>query len=434
MLKKVIMPTLGLDMESAVIQTWLKREGDPVERDEPIVLVETDKASTEITAPATGVLRRIVEGEGSTVPVTQTIAMIETGEHGPDDEEPPAGGDRAPAEERAGAPGAPDTTVPRGEYEMAGEPLPVDSEQEGEGAPRAGEKLRASPAARRAAEQMGVELARVKGTGPGGRIQGDDVRRFAERQRPVVKPSPFVPPERPPRTMPGADLPGRLVPLSRKRRLTAERMSLSARTVARLTLNMDIDATEMIRVRSRLLPLYESRHDVRLSYNDILVKAVATALREHPYLNARWTNDGIYLTEPVNVGVAAAVEDGLVVPVVRNADRKSLPEISRELGALLEKAKEDRLGLDEITGGTFTITNLGMYGIDSFTPIVNPPEAAILGVGRIVDRAAGRDGQPVMRPTVTLSLSFDHRIVDGAPAAQFLQAVQRLLEEPYLLI
>ncbi len=222
-------------------------------------------------------------------------------------------------------------------------------------------------------------------------------------------------------------LPGRLVPLGRKRRITAERMALSARSVARITVNMDVDATELIGLRTRLLPVYEASTGVRLSYDAVLAKIVATALVDHPYLNARWTDNGIYLVEPVNVGVATAVDDGLVVPVIRDADRKKLMEVSAELGKLLAKARENRLALEDISGGTFTITNLGMFGVDSFTPIVNPPETAILGVGRIVDQPVGRGGQLVLRPMMTLSLSFDHRVVDGAPAAQFLQRVAQLL-------
>lgn len=429
MLKRVIMPTLGLDMESAVIQKWLKNEGDQVDRDEPIVLVETDKASTEITAPTAGVLQSIVEQEGSTVPVTHTIAMIETGEPGQGDEEPPAATGQSGAPRTEGMTQAPPVSVPRGEYEMAGEPAEASTEAVA-GLPAA-RKLRASPAARKAAQELGVALSQVQGTGPAGRIQGDDVRRFVEERTPR---KPGGAPAARSRPSLIADLPGRLAPLSRKRRLTAERMSLSASTVARLTLNMEVDAGEMVRLRARLLPLYEAEHGVRLTYNDILVKAVAIALKDHPYLNARWRDDGIFLVDPVNVGVAAAVEDGLIVPVIRDAQKKRLMDISHELAGLLARAREDKLSLDEITGGTFTITNLGMFGVDSFTPIVNPPETAILGVGRIVEKAVGRDGEIVLRPMMTLSLSFDHRIVDGAPAAQFLQAVQRLLEEPYLLI
>ncbi len=405
MLRKMIMPTLGLDMEGAVIQKWLKAEGDSVAKDEPVVVVETDKATTEITAPTTGVLKQIVQAEGTTVPVTHTIALIQTDEPGEAPEEPGSG--------------------PNGKE--AAVALAPEADTVTTLAPARGTIVRASPAARKAAKDLGVDLAQLQGTGPGGRIQGEDVRRFAEAARQGPTAGPIV-------TAAGGGLAGRLVPLARKRRLTAERMSLSARTVARLTMNMEIDATEMIRLRQRLLPAYEAQTGVRLSYNDLLVKVVATALTEHPYLNARWTDQGILLVEPINVGVAVAVEDGLVVPVVRDAGHKKLSEISVELNRLIGKAREDRLGLEEITGGTFTITNLGMYGVESFTPIVNPPEAAILGVGAMIEKPVGREGQIVLRPAMTLSLSFDHRIVDGAPAAQFLQRVKQLLEEPYLLL
>jgi pyruvate dehydrogenase E2 component (dihydrolipoamide acetyltransferase) len=410
------MPTLGLDMEGAVIQKWLKAEGDSVDKDEPVVVVETDKATTEIVAPTTGVLKQIVQPEGATVPVTQTIALIETSEPGESEEEPEIGSNGYGRSSTA--PTEPSTA-------LAAAPTPARP------GPTGG-KVRASPAARKVAKDLGVDLSRVEGTGPGGRIQGDDVRRFAAaaRPRPATEP---VAPSTGVVTAEGS-LPGRLVPLGRKRRLTAERMSLSARTVARLTMNMEVDATEMIRLRDRLLPVYEVRTGTRLSYNDILVKVVATALADHPYLNARWTEQGILLVEPINVGVAVAVEDGLVVPVVRGAGRKRLEEVSAELSRLVARAREDRLSLEEITGGTFTITNLGMFGVESFTPIVNPPETAILGVGAMVEKPAGRDGQIVLRPMMTLSLSFDHRIVDGAPAAQFLQRVKQLLEEPYLLL
>ncbi len=419
MLRKMIMPTLGLDMEGAVIQKWLKAEGDAVDKDEPVVVVETDKATTEITAPAAGVLRQILQAEGATVPVTQTIALIETSEAGDTTEEP--------------------TSQPNGREAVAPPPGPVPHAAATSTLPRAETGgLRASPAARRIARDLGVDLARVEGTGPGGRIQGEDVRRFAAEREgsPPTAAAPALGRPVPTAGAAGVEggLPGRLVPLSRKRRLTADRMSLSARTVARLTMNMEVDASEMVRLRARLLPVYEARAGVRLSYNDLLVKVVATALVEHPYLNARWTDQGIFLVEPVNVGVAVAVEDGLVVPVVRDAGGKKLEEISVELSRLVSRAREDRLSLEEITGGTFTITNLGMFGVDDFTPIVNPPEAAILGVGRMVEKPVGVDGQIALRTMMALSLSFDHRIVDGAPAARFLQRVKQLLEEPYLLL
>jgi pyruvate dehydrogenase E2 component (dihydrolipoamide acetyltransferase) len=229
-------------------------------------------------------------------------------------------------------------------------------------------------------------------------------------------------------------LPGRLVPLGRKRRVTAERMAQSSRSVARITLNVEVDAGKMVELRARVQSSYAAKGQ-KLSYDALLVKTVGAALADHPHLNARWIEGkGIYLLESINVGVAVAAEDGLVVPVVRDAGGKKLAEIAAELAGLLAKARENRLTREEMFDGTFTITNLGMFGIDSFAPIVNPPESAILGVGRIAERPAGRDGQLVLRPSMTLSLSVDHRVADGAPAARFLQRVKELLEEPYLLL
>jgi pyruvate dehydrogenase E2 component (dihydrolipoamide acetyltransferase) len=400
-------------MEEATIQTWLKQEGGTVTKDEPLLVVETDKASVEINAPETGLLRQILHPAGASVAVTHPIAVIETPESAGASEvvpPPPSVPTPTPQAVELGTPAAAGLTG-------------FEKERRG---------VRASPAARRLAKELGVELSQLRGTGPSGAIQGEDVRRFVERSgRAAPDPAISAPPVAGPS---GMSLPGRLVPLGRKRRLTAQRTAHSARTVARITLGIEVDATEAIRLRTKLLPVVEAKHGVRFSYNDLLVKVVATALVEHPHMNARWAKDGIYLVEPINVGVAVAVEDGLVVPVVRNADRKKLTEISLELSRLTVKARAGQLDLEEIIGGTFTITNLGMLGVDSFTPIVNPPETGILGVGRIAERPVGREGQIVLRPTMILCLSVDHRIVDGAPAARFLQRIRQLLEEPYLLV
>jgi pyruvate dehydrogenase E2 component (dihydrolipoyllysine-residue acetyltransferase) len=210
-------------------------------------------------------------------------------------------------------------------------------------------------------------------------------------------------------------------------------MALSARVVARVTFSMEVDATALVKVRGELSPEFATRSGVRLSYNDLLICAVARTLEKHAELNSRWTDQGMYILDAINVGLAVAVEDGLVVPVIRDAHRKSLAEISAELARLTIKAREDRLSAEEMTGGTFTVTNLGMFGIDSFTPLVNPPETAILGVGRIAERPAARNGQLVLRPTMYLSLSVDHRAVDGAPAARFLQSLRACLEDPQSL-
>lgn len=309
------------------------------------------------------------------------------------------------------------------------------------------ERLRVTPAARRLARELGVPLGGITGTGPGGRITREDVLAAMPPEEPEPRPAeapvpaaevPAAVEARPVQAAEGPalgpNLTGRMVPLSRKRRVTAQKMSLSARTVARITLTLEADMSEAVRVRQELLPTYESQYGVRLSYNDLLILVLARALREHPHLNARWTDEGIALIDQVNVGLAMAVSDGLIVPVVKGADGKTLAQIARATTELLARAREDRLGLEEITDGTFTLTNLGMYGIEVFTPIVNPPEVAILGVGKIVDKPVAVEGQVVVRPRMSLSLSVDHRVVDGAPAAEFLARVQQLLEKPYLLL
>lgn len=416
MLKPVILPTLGLEMESAVIERWLKAEGDPVALDEPLLVVETEKASSEINSPVSGTLARIVQPAGAEVPVTAIIAYVEDGSEAAAPS--PRGADATPA--------TPEALPPRAEVGALPPPAPPPG---GDGEEPPTGKVRASPAARRAARDLGIDLAAVPGSGPGGRVQAADVERFIAEARAKVAPSAPAP------AAAGLvdGLPGQLVPLGRKRRVTAERMAQSARSVARVTLTVEVDAGELLAVRRRLLPAYEQQ-GLRLAYDDLLVKAVAVALAEHPYLNARWTPDGIFLVAPVNVGLAVALEDGLVVLVLREANRKRLAEIAAERERLVARAREDKIRPEDVSGGTFTITNLGMYGVDSFTPIVNPPETAILGVGRVAERAVGRDGQLVLRPTVHLALSFDHRVVDGAPAARFLQRVQQLIEEPYLLL
>lgn len=309
------------------------------------------------------------------------------------------------------------------------------------------DRVRATPSALKLAAERGLSLDGLVGTGPGGRVTKEDVLAAISTVKPgdglqearvlgveitakpeakTAKPSARLTLE--------AGLTGHVVPLNRKRAVTAQKMSLSAHSVARITLSLEADMAEAVRLREQLLPLYESQYGVRLSYNDLLILAVGRALREHPYLNARWTEEGILLIDQVNIGLAMAVSDGLIVPVVKDAGRRALPEIARTTADLVAKGREDKLAFDEITGGTFTITNLGMYGIEVFTPIVNPPEVAILGVGKIVEKPVMRDGQVVGRPRMALSLSVDHRVVDGSPAAQFLARVQQLLEAPYLLL
>jgi len=275
---------------------------------------------------------------------------------------------------------------------------------EKETAEKAEERVVASPAAKRLAREHGVDLTKVRGSGPEGRIVEEDVRQFVER----TKTQPRV---------------REIIPLTGIRKTTAERVSQSARTAPHSTITMEVDMTNASRLRG----------EAQASYTDMLVKAVAKSLREQPVMNATLEDEQIKVFEDVNVGVAVATEKGLVVPVVHNADKKSLSEIASALKGLVERAREGRLTKEDVTGGTFTITNLGMYGVDVFIPIINPPETAILGVGRVTEKPVVVNGQITIKPVVQLSLSFDHRIVDGAPAAQFLQRVKQILESSFLV-
>jgi len=346
--------------EGTVVQ-WFKREGEKVEKGEPVVEVLSDKVTYEVEAPASGIIRKIMAEEGVDVPVAETLAVIT----------------------------APDEELP--EVEAIAE-APVE---------RVEKRVLASPAAKRVAKEHGVDLAQVKGTGPEGRIVEEDVKRFIEEAKVARKIR-------------------QVIPLSGIRKTAAERVSLSAKTAPHSTITMGVDVTNAKKLREKF----------QVSYTDVLVKAVAEALTEHSVMNSTLEKDQIKIFEDVNVGVAVATEAGLVVPVIHNADKKSLKEVSSALKELVERAREGKLTREELSGGTFTITNLGMFGVDTFTPIINPPETAILGVGRIVEKPVVVDKKIVVKPVMQLSLSFDHRVVDGAPAAQFLQKVKEIIESP----
>jgi len=302
---------------------------------------------------------------------------------------------------------------------------------------------RASPLAQRLALELGVDLAEVQGSGPGGRIRREDVEAARAVAAPVASPpaAAAIPAAAPPvaaaqpsvTAPPAAASGGRLATLNRLRRITAERMAQSARTVARVTLFVEIDFGEALRFRAQLLPELERRYGARLTYDTLVARACALALVEHPALNAHWTDEGPRLFEQVDVGVAIALPDGLVVPVVRDVARRPLWEVARSVNDVVARAQEGRLGPQDY-GGTFTITNLGLYGVEGFTPILNPPEVAILGVGAIQTKPVVADGAVAVGQRLTLSLAFDHRAVDGAPAAQFLARVREALEKPYILL
>jgi pyruvate dehydrogenase E2 component (dihydrolipoamide acetyltransferase) len=305
-------------------------------------------------------------------------------------------------------------------------------------APAAPERIFASPLARKLAAEHGLDLAGLVGSGPNGRIVERDVQ-AAIAARPVAVPS--APPATVPATAaptpsatPPASAPGEPVPLNRLRRVTAERMAASARSVARVTLFMTVDMSEAVRFRTQLAPEFERRFGNRLGYDAMLAKAAAQALRDHPELNAQWAEGAVRSLQQINIGTAVALDEGLLVVVVRDVDAKPLHQVQGELNALVEKARAGRFGPDDVTGASFTITNLGAYGVEAFTPIVNLPEAGILGVGQIARQPAVVENQVVPREQMTLSLAFDHRVTDGAPAARFLRRLKEILEAPYILL
>jgi len=473
------MPMLGLTMEEGTITEWLKQPGDAVAKEEPLFVVETDKSAVEVGAPASGVLSQIIVQVGQTVPVSAPIAVIaQPGEAVEARASPAPAPPAAAAPAPAGAPSAPEPSAspapaaaaPRAAGErqavsprarMVARELGIDvTSVTGTGpggrvverdvraaaaaAPLAPavavppERIVASPLARKLAEEHGVDLAQVSGSGPGGRITERDVTAFVDAR--AAAPAAPAPAEVS-ATLPAvAAATGAFEPLNRVRRITADRMAASARSVARVTLLMEVDMTEAVRFRTQLAPEFEKRYGARLAYDAMIAKACAIGLAEHPHVNAQWQDAdigqpaGLRLQPNVNVGIAVAAEAGLLVVVVRDADQKPLAQVNSDLMGMVAKSKQGGLGPDELSGSTFTITNLGGYGVEAFTPIVNPPESAILGIGRIAKRPAVVDGQIVPRDLMYLSLAFDHRVVDGAPAAQFLRRVKECLEAPYVLL
>jgi pyruvate dehydrogenase E2 component (dihydrolipoamide acetyltransferase) len=418
----VIMPKVDMVMENGTFVEWIKPEGDQVEKGDPLFVIMTDKAGIEIEAPASGILAGVTARPDDVIPVTEVIAYIL---------EP---GEELPAE--AAAPPAAPSAVELEVAAPAPEPVPVEAATPG---PDDG-RIRATPVARRLASELGVDLALVQGRGPRGRIHKADVLAFAEQGAKVptvpaaVKPGVSI-------AVPAAvevPLPSarqkEVVPLAGPRKIIAERMAYSAFTAPHITLTLSVDMSEAARLRSHMLESIEQRTGFRPSFTAILARAVAATLPRHPYLNASLAADEVVLWEDVHIGIATSIEDYLIVPVIREAQTKDLEQVVADLGDLVERARARRLTPSEMAGSTFTISNLGMFGIESFTAIINPPESAILAVGKIVDTPVGVEGQIELRPTMHLTLSADHRIVDGAAGARFLADLKAMLENPYLLI
>ena len=437
----IIMPKQGLQMTEGTIIKWLKKEGESVNEGEPLFEMETDKLTITIDSTATGTVLKIVRGEGEVVPITETIAIV--GEAGTDVSAFTASASAAvvtPAEQTpvVAAPVQAPTAVPAvkrapGERvfstpraRMRAEEKSIDINAVAGSGPdgliiekdvlnTTVAAVKATPVAKVIAEQNGVDLAEVKGTGANGKIMKADVMD-------VLSKSAFVPAE-------VSAHEETVIPMTGMRRAIANNMMTSLTSMAQANHRMKVDMSESVRFRAKL-----KAADIKVSYTDILIKAVSHALMKFPMLNSTVRGNDIITRNYVNMGVAVAIDGGLIVPNIKDAQAKSVVEIHAQVADLAGKAKEGKLTREEYTDGTFTITNLGMYDVDEFTAVINPPEAAILAVGKIADTPVVENGEVVIRPIMTLSLTYDHRIIDGAPAAQFLQYVKTLLQNPYLMM
>ena len=447
-MKKVEMPKMGDTMEEGKILRWIKKEGDPVKKGEMLAEVETDKVNIEIEAFASGTLRKILVSEGNSAPIGAAIALI-----GAADE---------PLSENPGGNGATKTPATRepGEHSPGnGQSVPaqvlsstVAAQTTSLAAPIPGKggRIFISPIARRIAQEHRLDYATLQGTGPNGRIIKIDVEAALSRPQPVVTAMPEavgvpgaqpVPPQALPVSstepiMASIDT-GEVVeiPLTAMRRTIARRLSQSMQTAPHFYVTSVIDTDKLAALRQQINEYAATDPSpVKVSFNDLIVKAVARALVRVPQVNVSFAEDRILQKKQVHIGVAVALEQGLIVPVLRNADQRGILDIAREARRLSEAAREGKLRPEDFSGGTFTVSNLGMFDVDSFTAVINPPESAILAIGSIMPTPVVVDGQVVVRNRIKVTLSADHRAIDGAMAARFLQEVKRLLEEPFGLI
>ena len=420
MSSQVTLPRLGQGMESGVIVKWLKSEGEQVEKGDPLYELDTEKVTQEVEADSSGVLLRILANEGDEIEVGKAIAVIgEAGEEvseeeeTPDRVEPDEGGAEIGVEKPAEGPEREDE---REEGREAGTDAPSEPEQRANGG-----RVKASPLARRIAKERGVDLAQLRGTGPEGRIVAEDVERAG------------VSPQRAPAAPPGA-APGEVevVKLNQMRKTIARRMTEAWEAPA-FQISMSADMTASIRLREALLERVEEG-GVRPTYSDILTKVVALALMRHRDMNAHFAGDEVHLFPTANIGIAVAIPHGLVVPVIPSCETRSIPEIAAARADIVGRTREGKLRAEDLENGTFTISNLGMYGVERFTAVLNPPQAGILAVGAIEEHPVVVDGDLEIQPRMDLTLTVDHRSVDGATASEFLRTVKSFLEEPGLAL
>ena len=397
---EIVMPAVEMAQDSGILVRWLKAEGEFVKQGEPVMEIETDKTVFEFEAPGSGTLANVSAKEGDEIPVGQVVAVLLA-----EGESAPKGAAAAPqsvaapvAESRASADGS-----------AQAQPQAAQ--------PGVGKLPLASPKARRLAKEAGISLASVRGSGPEGAVLTADV---AQQGGAAAAPS-------------IARKEYEVIPLKGKRRIIAQRMQQSAQAAPHISLSLSVDVGELQRLVERLSSQVESKTGAPLKMTPVLAKVTAAALEKHPRLNAHFVDEEIHQYSAIHLGIAVALDDGLIVPVIRDVGGKKLTDVHVEMQDLLSRARSGRLRSDEIKGGTFTISNLGMFGVEQFTSIVNPPEIGILSVGAIADRAVKANGQIALRPMMQVTVNVDHRAVDGAVAADFLKTLKSLLENPYLL-
>lgn len=415
----VQLPALSPTMSEGKITKWLKKEGDKISSGTAIAECETDKSNLEIEAYDDGTLLKILVPAGTAAPVGSTIAWIgKPGEAIPD-APPPAAKPAAAAP--APAPVAVPAPVIAAPLPPPPPPVPVAKPA---AAPASNGRLRASPLAKKIAASQGVDLATLQGSGPSGRIVKKDVEDALARGPASAAKGPAIV-----RSAPGVRVPPQSLPVTQMRKVIAQRLTEVKPGVPHFYLNVEIEMDQALKLREEA-----KAQDLKISVNDIVVKATAVAVRRFPRINQVFTGDSIQQLTNVDVGVAVAMEDGLITPLVRDADQKGLAEIGAEVRELAERAKSKRLKPEEYSGGSITVSNLGMFGIDSFIAVLNPPQAAILAVGKVEPKVVVRDGQMVIRQMMSITLSGDHRVIDGAVGAQYLQELKGLLEHPLRLV
>lgn len=422
---EVLMPQMGESIAEGTVTRWLKKVGDPIGKDEPLFEISTEKVDAEIPSPVAGVLSSILVQEGQTVAVRAVVAQIETNSAAEAAARPPANAASpaaAPAEGAAMRRVEPPAAAEAPERKEAPEPVDADRDEE-EG------HVRTSPLVRRLAKEHGVNLSQVEGTGSGGRITKEDLLAYIERPRtaPAAPPPPAAPAQREaPRPLAGER--EEIVPMSPIRKKIAEHMIMSRRTSAHVSTVFQVDMSRIVDIYRREKERFEKKESVRLTYTPFFVRAAIDGLRRFPVLNSSVSGDNIVYKKDIHIGMAVALDWGLIVPVIHNADERSFLGLARAVNDLADRARNKKLAVNEVQGGTFTITNFGLYGSLFAMPIINQPQVAILGVGTITKTPVVINDGIAIRSIAYLSLSYDHRVVDGSVADQFMAAVKRYLE------